>query len=205
MVLMDEPLGTLDKQLREQLQLEIRRIQRALGTTAVYVTHDQQEALTMSDRVAVFHEGRIRQIGTPEDLYERPQSIFVARFVGESNLFEGRVTSLAEETCSVVLDDGLAVEARMVDRLVVGERCALSLRPESITAASPSEAGDNLFTAPVTDVVYQGDHRRVQLTLSVRTELFLKVFAEPGRARLKVGDQATVRWSADDCLAFREA
>jgi len=106
LVLMDEPLGALDKQLREQMQYEIKHIHEHLGVTVVYVTHDQSEALTMSDRIAVFHDGVVRQLASPADLYERPESAFVAQFVGESNRLVGRVTAVNGRTCVVEVEGG---------------------------------------------------------------------------------------------------
>ena len=116
LVLMDEPLSALDKQLREQLQYEIKRLHHELGLTVVYVTHDQTEAMAMSDRVAVFHQGRIQQIDAPTTLYERPCNAFVAQFIGENNQLKGRVLSFDGERCSVLLDDGATVEAQSAAR-----------------------------------------------------------------------------------------
>ena len=101
LVLMDEPLGALDRRLREEMQLELRRIQHSLGITIVYVTHDQQEAMSMSSRVAVFHRGRIQQVAEPETLYEEPEKEFVARFIGDNNILRGRVCSIDSGVCDV--------------------------------------------------------------------------------------------------------
>jgi putative spermidine/putrescine transport system ATP-binding protein len=130
LILMDEPLGALDRQLREQMQLEIKHLQKRLGITAVYVTHDQQEALTMSDRIAVFHEGRIRQLGTPDELYERPANAFVAQFVGENNRLEGAMSHLVGSRCRVRLSDGTEVVAETAETIPTGSRVVLSVRPE---------------------------------------------------------------------------
>ncbi|GAA1028633.1 MULTISPECIES: ABC transporter ATP-binding protein [Amycolatopsis] len=138
-LLMDEPLGALDKKLRDQLQREIARMHRELGMTFLFVTHDQQEALTLSDRIAVFNDGRIEQVGTPEELYERPETLFVAQFIGESNalsLTPGEVT------------------------IVRPERLTLH------TAADPVPSGHQRASARVTDIVYVGDHTRIWLRYS---------------------------------------
>jgi putative spermidine/putrescine transport system ATP-binding protein len=111
LVLMDEPLGALDKQLREQMQYEIKHIHESLGVTVVYVTHDQTEALTMSDRVAVFNDGIIQQLSTPDELYERPQNSFVAQFIGENNKLNGKVIDIQGEECRVELGDGTQLKA----------------------------------------------------------------------------------------------
>ncbi len=115
LVLMDEPLGALDKQLREHMQYEIKHIHEHLGITVVYVTHDQSEALTMSNRIAVFDDGVIQQLATPEMLYEAPENAFVAQFIGENNTLTGSVTHLDGDTCSVALDGGGAVQALAIN------------------------------------------------------------------------------------------
>src|SRR5471030_3114367 len=131
-ILMDEPLGALDRKLRDQMQFEIKRIHRSVGTTFIYVTHDQSEALTMSDLVVLMHQGRIAQTGPPRELYCEPASVFVADFIGDSNLLNGRVTAIEDDTVMVALDAGAAI---MVPRrgnltLAPGRRVAVVLRPE---------------------------------------------------------------------------
>lgn len=122
LVLMDEPLGALDKQLRETLQFEITRLAHDLGITTVYVTHDQTEALTMSDRVAVFDDGRIQQLAPPDQLYEEPENSFVAQFIGENNTLLGKVSKIAGDQCEVTLDDGEIIDAKPVNVTEVGQR-----------------------------------------------------------------------------------
>src|SRR5580765_1559824 len=122
LILMDEPLGALDKQLREQMQLEIRQLHRRLGVTMVYVTHDQAEALTMSDRIAVFHRGKIQQLDRPAQLYEAPVNAFVARFIGENNRFDGSLQSVAGDRCSVRIADDACIEGSLAVPLQVGAR-----------------------------------------------------------------------------------
>src|SRR3990172_709971 len=129
LVLMDEPLGALDKQLREQMQYEIKHIHDRLGVTVVYVTHDQGEALTMSNRIAVFNDGVVQQLSSPDELYERPQNAFVAQFIGENNRLSGTVEKLANGKCTVKLDSGDKVEAAAVNVVGKGSRTLLSIRP----------------------------------------------------------------------------
>jgi putative spermidine/putrescine transport system ATP-binding protein len=129
LVLMDEPLGALDRQLREQMQYEIKRIHGSLGVTVVYVTHDQGEALTMSSRIAIFYNGRIQQVATPDEVYEQPQSIFVARFMGENNILVGKVRDIRGDVCSVELESGVMVRAKPVNVGGIGTGTSLSLRP----------------------------------------------------------------------------
>jgi len=132
LVLMDEPLGALDKQLREHMQYEIKHIHERLGVTVVYVTHDQSEALTMSDRVAVFDDGRIQQLAPPDDLYERPTNAFVAQFIGENNKLLGTVREVSDGKATVELDNGLKVSALAINCGAVGSRTMLSIRPERV-------------------------------------------------------------------------
>src|SRR5262252_3441305 len=132
LVLMDEPLGALDKQLREQMQLEIRRLHRELGVTMVYVTHDQSEALTMSDRIAVFRQGRIEQIGPPEAIYDEPANAFVARFIGENNRVVGTVVEVDGTRCAVRARGGAMLTGTCADRLAPGDEALVSVRPEQI-------------------------------------------------------------------------
>src|SRR5499427_7710271 len=132
LILMDEPLGALDKQLREQMQLEIRRLHRELGVTMVYVTHDQGEALTMSDRIAVFRQGRIEQIGAPEAIYDEPANAFVARFIGENNRVVGTVVEIDGTRCAVRARGGAMLTGTCADRLAPGDEALVSVRPEQI-------------------------------------------------------------------------
>lgn len=161
-VLMDEPLGALDKQLREQMQLDIRALHKRLGLTIVFVTHDQSEALTMSDRIAVFNKGRIEQIGTPRAIYDEPQTRFVAEFIGETNLIEGIVERMEGRNALVRLHDGQLVTAASTAQFNTGKKVFLSVRPERIELGTET-TGDNHFKTSVLDSVYQGDHLRVQL------------------------------------------
>ena len=134
LLLMDEPLGALDKKLRDQMQFEIKRIHRSVGTTFIYVTHDQSEALTMSDLVVLMHQGRIAQTGTPRELYSEPANVFVADFIGDSNLLNGRVTAVEDDTATVALDAGAAIAVPRRGNLshAPGKRVAVMLRPEDI-------------------------------------------------------------------------
>ena len=202
LVLMDEPLGALDKQLREEMQLEIKHIQRSLGITAVYVTHDQQEALTMSDRIAVFRDGQILQLDTPAELYMRPRSAFVAGFIGESNRLTGKVVAIEDGRCTVELQDGLRVAATSFDLAGIGSRALLTVRPERVTIDAAPDGSPNLFRARVEEVIYQGDHRRARLTLAGESNFMIKIPTSGSERELAVGEILPVRWSVEDCRAF---
>lgn len=160
-VLMDEPLGALDKQLREQMQLDIRALHQRLGLTIVFVTHDQAEALTMSDRIAVFNHGRIEQIGSPRDVYDRPATRFVAEFIGETNLVEGTVAARHGSNILIQLDNGKTIEA--ASSAEIGRRAVVSIRPERIVLTNSALTEANAWPTTVVDSIYQGDHLRVQL------------------------------------------
>jgi putative spermidine/putrescine transport system ATP-binding protein len=167
LVLMDEPLGALDKQLREHMQLELKELHRQLGVTFVYVTHDQGEALTMSDRVAVFNDGSIQQIDTVDRLYETPANRFVAGFVGDGTLLRGMVGSTDADAAEFVLPSGERLAGINVNGALPGTTAVASVRPERIEAhvAPPGDA-DNTLKAAVSDVIYFGDHLRLRCTLS---------------------------------------
>ena len=188
LVLMDEPLGALDKQLREHMQLEIKQLQRELGVTVVFVTHDQGEALTMSDRIAVFDRGRIQQIDSPANLYELPANNFVANFIGENNALEGVVEAVEGELCTVKLDGGPRLKAAMGNPLAEGSRTVLSVRPESIQLNIESLGCANRFGGYVRDIVYHGDHLRVRVELAGRKQLIVKAAAAQHKHRFSTGD-----------------
>ncbi|HKU99820.1 MAG TPA: ABC transporter ATP-binding protein, partial [Vineibacter sp.] len=142
LVLMDEPLGALDKRLREQMQLEIKQLHETMGITVVYVTHDQSEALTMSDRIAVFNDGVVQQIDRPDALYEHPVNSFVANFVGENNVLDGTVETSDKDYCRVALAGGGTVTARAVNISGAGASTSLSVRPERISIVSDGASSD---------------------------------------------------------------
>lgn len=161
-VLMDEPLGALDKQLREQMQLDIRELHKRLGLTIVFVTHDQSEALTMSDRIAVFNKGKIEQVGSPHDIYDRPATRFVADFIGETNLLHGKLMDSRDGHSTVLMNDGSTIRVG-ASGLAPGRDVLVSVRPERIRL-SDAACGTNEFPVRLTDSVYQGDHLRAHLS-----------------------------------------
>ena len=202
LVLMDEPLGALDKQLREQMQLEVKHIHDRLGLTFVYVTHDQSEALTISDRIAVFNKGRIEQLATPSLLYEAPNTVFVAQFLGETNRLSGVVRDVSEQCCSVDLDSGMTVLAYPVNQMKAGDLTDLCLRPEAIELDLRDQPLSNTFDAVVQERIYLGDHLRVRVRVRDRYDLFVSVQRKPGVALPDVGNACSVHWRFQDCRAF---
>jgi putative spermidine/putrescine transport system ATP-binding protein len=202
LVLMDEPLGALDKNLRERMQYEIKHIHENLGVTVVYVTHDQSEALTMSDKVAVFDDGRIQQLAPPDDLYERPENAFVAAFIGENNTLRGRVAAIEGDTCRVRLDDGSEIRALRVNVEGEGAQSTLSLRPERVRIDARDDQFDNVFEGQVKELIYLGDHIRVRVHLCGNDEFIVKVPNASGERRVKVGETLRLGWASQDCRAL---
>jgi putative spermidine/putrescine transport system ATP-binding protein len=204
LVLMDEPLGALDKQLREEMQLEIRHIHESLGVTVVYVTHDQAEALTMSDRIAVFHRGEVQQIDTPAALYERPRNAFVARFIGENNRLSGTLEQIADSACTVRLASGARIAARAVDRAAPGAAVIVSLRPERIALGgpAPAEGEINRLPATVRELIYLGDHIRARVELEGGESCMVKLPITQRGGALAEGARLDAVWRAEDGLAM---
>ena len=201
-VLMDEPLGALDKQLREHMQMEIKHLHQRLGVTVVYVTHDQGEALTMSDRVAVFHQGEIQQIAPPRTLYEEPKNTFVANFIGENNRLNGRLLSQSGERCVVELGRGEKVEALAVNVGQTGEPVTLSIRPERVSLNGSSDQCVNRFSGRVAEFIYLGDHVRVRLEVCGKTDFFVKQPIAELDPALAVGDVVPLGWQVEHVRAL---
>jgi len=202
LVLMDEPLGALDKQLREQMQYEIKHIHEQLGVTVVYVTHDQSEALTMSNRIAVFNDGVIQQLSTPEGLYEQPENAFVAQFIGENNRLTGTVEGRDGELCTVAMADGAKVQALAVNVTGDGALTTLSLRPERVVIEPEPGSVPNTFEAIVKELIYLGDHVRTRMQLLGDDEFIVKVSNGSGVRPLRAGVPVRVGWRAEDCRAL---
>ena len=206
LVLMDEPLGALDKQLRERMQFEIKRLHEELGITVVYVTHDQSEALTMSDRIAVFHHGRIQQIDTPDALYERPVNSFVAQFIGENNRIRGRVVRHAGDgCCAVALAEGHEVQALAVNAPPAGGDTLISLRPERAILNPAERQCPNTLPGRIVEIVYLGDHVRARADIPGTDDFTLKIPNSDGGPRLKPGDAVTIGWRTADARALDAA
>jgi putative spermidine/putrescine transport system ATP-binding protein len=199
LLLMDEPLGALDRALREQMKAEIRRLHRDLGITIVYVTHDQEEALTLSDRIALMHRGRIVQIGTPADLYDRPTNAFVAGFIGESSLIEGTVAHTGRiEHALLPTGGGPPLRAR-ASHLPEGARAVLLLRPERVAVHTDTPGGSGQ-PAEIVDSVYVGDVTRLTLRLQGGAALNVKYLNRTGVVLLEPGMRVHVTWDPHDAI-----
>lgn len=203
LVLMDEPLGALDKQLREKMQFEITHLAHRLGITVVYVTHDQTEALTMSDRVAVFNDGVIQQLAPPDELYEAPQNSFVAQFIGENNTLEGVVKEINNGIALVQLDDGELIDCKPVNVTKPGERTRVSIRPERVEFNKERlQEGAHLLKATVKEFIYMGDIFRTRLSVAGNDDFVIKSRNAPDQVRLEPGAQIEIGWLPDDCRAL---
>ena len=200
-VLMDEPLGALDKNLRESMQYEIKHIHESIGVTVVYVTHDQSEALTMSNRIAVFNDGKVQQLSSPDKLYEEPVNSFVAEFIGENNTFQGEVVDISNDKCKIKLETGDEILANPIRVKSKGEKSIVSLRPER-AIIDPEEKMDNKFTGKIEEVIYHGDHTRVRLNLLENKEFILKVPNSSARMDIKLGNDIKVGWNSFDARAL---
>ena len=198
LVLMDEPLGALDRRLREELQYEIRRIHADLGVTVLYVTHDQNEAMVMSDRVAVFRAGRIEQVASPEALYEEPERSFVARFIGENNRLAGRVVEVRNDICDVDVS-GRIIRALRVAPCGPGDRATLSIRPERVAIAPTPGLYTNEFDARLEDITFLGDHLRLRVDVCGRSDFIVKIPNMVGHGAVIEGDRIRIGWTPTDC------
>ncbi|MAI59190.1 MAG: spermidine/putrescine ABC transporter ATP-binding protein [Rhodobacteraceae bacterium] len=203
LVLMDEPLGALDKQLREKMQFEITDLAHRLGITVVYVTHDQTEALTMSDSVAVFNDGRIQQLAAPDTLYEAPENSFVAQFIGENNTMYGTVESISSDVAHVKLDAGDLIACKPVNVTSVGDRTCVSIRPERVELNKERlPEGAHTLTAEVLEFIYMGDVFRTRLRVGDNDNFIVKTRNSANQIRFAPGTNVQIGWSPADCRAL---
>ena len=203
LVLMDEPLGALDKQLREHMQFEIKHLHESLGITVVYVTHDQSEALTMSDRIAVFNDGRIQQLAPPSDLYERPDNSFVAQFIGENNKLPGTIEELSGDKALVKLATGELIDATPVNVRDKGQKTMVSIRPERVEfKPEMMPPGAHTISADVLEVIYMGDILRARLRVAGSDDFVMKMRNTLGQTKLTPGQKIKVGWHPQDARAL---
>ena len=199
-VLMDEPLGALDKNLRESMQYEIKHIHESIGVTVVYVTHDQSEALTMSNRIAVFNDGKVQQLSSPDKLYEEPQNSFVAEFIGENNRFDGEVLDVSNGVCKVKIGQGEML-ANPISVKSKGEKTTVSIRPER-ALINPKDKMDNNQKGKIEEVIYHGDHTRVRINLLGNSDFILKVPNSSQNLDIKLGNEISIGWNSQDARAL---
>jgi spermidine/putrescine transport system ATP-binding protein len=208
-LLLDEPLGALDLKLRKDLQLELRALQERLGVTFVYVTHDQEEALTMSDRIAVMHQGKVLQVGTATEIYERPACRFVADFIGETNFLQGEVVETEGARTRVKVADGLIVVGIAPREVTPGGKVTIAIRPEKVHLRRQPPPDDlNVFPVEVSRVVYAGPDTRVHLSLAGGHPFVARAqnngTAISGNGHYAPGEAAFLSWPAESAYVLAE-
>ena len=197
-LLLDEPLGALDLKLRKAMQLELKRIQKQVGITFVYVTHDQEEALTMSDRIAVMNEGNLLQVDTPEKIYEHPNNRFVANFIGETNFIDATADSISEDTLFLKFDDAFAIPAPITSKVKVGDQVILAVRPEKLTILKDQNEGASI-PGKIVETIYIGTDLRYEVQISKEKVLSVREQNSRGEnaIRYQPGDDVFVCWQRD--------
>jgi spermidine/putrescine transport system ATP-binding protein len=207
-LLLDEPLSALDLKLRKAMQFELKELQRQVGITFIFVTHDQEEAITMSDRIAVMSDGLVQQVGAPIEIYERPNNRFVADFIGETNFIEGVVAELSQDKTIVALDGGVKMEGRAVDGLAVGQQVTLAVRPEkiSIEAANSTSPDSAHVPAIIEEAVYIGTDTRYTARVADKYEVVARIqnvgHSIEANRPFKRGEQVYLSWATDTALVL---
>ncbi len=201
-ILMDEPLGALDKKLREEMQIELKRLHDKLNITALYVTHDQEEALTMSDRIVLLNGGKIEQIGTPNELYFDPCSLFAAQFLGDSNIIDGTVDS-AGKAVSVTTGTGERILCRTCDT-EKGKAVKIMVRPENVSIQSGEQSGENVNQMPaqMLDTISFGGVIKSYLKLADGNTIVVQELTKAGRPPKPPGSDVILAWSAQDTMVL---
>lgn len=196
LIVLDEPLGALDKNLREQMQDELRSLHREIGITMVFVTHDQTEALTLSDRIAVFNRGRVEQIDTPQGLYQAPKTAFVAGFIGENNLVAGVVTAMEAGKATILFSGGMAIEANAAPGLALGSNAVIAIRPEHVSVHPTGTP--TALRAKVVQSTYLGDFYRLNIEATGMGELKVKMPSSASDLP-PIGSEVGITLSSSEC------
>lgn len=202
LLLLDEPLGALDKHLRQKMQLEIKHIQQKVGITTISVTHDQEEALTMSDKVCIMNKGQLEQIDTPENIYQKPKSRFAAEFIGEINLIDGKIIETEGKLATVEIFNKKIVKAEMEepDQYLQGKAVSIALRPENIVVSKGEAKYDNNISVVVKEVIFVGDSLKVKVINKKEQEMIVKVDVEDSiKNLLTEGQEIILNWETDKC------
>jgi spermidine/putrescine transport system ATP-binding protein len=208
-LLLDEPLGAIDLKLRKEMQLELKALNKQLGTTFIYVTHDQEEALTMSDRIAVMDNAKVAQLGTPAEIYENPRTAFVAKFIGESNFFEGRVAEQSRGQCQIRQSGAGSFTVPSHPSLKEGRDVRIAVRPEWMDVFRPDAVppGENALVGTIRDIIYLGETMHVIVTVPSSGDVTVAVRNEGQLIKplaWKKGDAAAVAWLPEDCQIMEE-
>ena len=199
-LLMDEPLGALDRRLRATVQLELMELHRSVEVTILYVTHDQEEALTMSDRVGVLHAGRILQVGTPREIYDHPADAFVADFVGDSTVLSGKVRQVNASLCSIEIAGGLLVKGRATSGVTPGGDGRLIVRPEKITL--DTQGAESVPSGIIVHTLYLGDATRYRVQLDDGSSLLARAYNRADQPLYRVGERVFISWQPEDAIVL---
>ncbi len=201
-LLLDEPLGALDLKLREQMKVELKKLQAKVGTTFIYITHDQSEALVMSDRVAVMNRGRFEQVGTPQELYGKPSTPFVAQFVGDNNTWNGKVVESSGEEVVITTDEGYSFRAKSHTKCNSGCRVNLFLRPEAMRIEPRDTEGLNVFGVTVKSILFDGANSRLLTVTNEDHELIVTLPQNRKFDHIVPGDRISVGWHPESGICF---
>ncbi|WP_319543291.1 ABC transporter ATP-binding protein [uncultured Pseudodesulfovibrio sp.] len=201
-LLLDEPLGALDLKLREQMKVELKKLQAKVGTTFIYITHDQSEALVMSDRVAVMNKGRFEQVGTPQELYGKPATPFVAKFVGDNNIWSGKVTQQVGDHVLVSTDEGYSFRTKAHNSCGHGDRVDLFLRPEAMRIEPRNKEGLNTFNVIVKSILFDGANSRLLTVTKEDHELLVTLPQNRKFDYIEPGNEVTIGWHPDSGICF---
>lgn len=201
-LLLDEPLGALDLKLREQMKVELKKLQATVGTTFIYITHDQSEALVMSDKVAVMNRGRFEQIGTPQELYGNPETPFVARFVGDNNVWTGKATLCSGNEVTIQTDEGFTFNTFHQGSCKQGGAADLFLRPEALRIEPRQQEGLNLFKVRVKAILFDGANSRLLTVTPQEHELLVALPQNHRFDHIQTGDEITVGWHPESGICF---
>ena len=203
LVLMDEPLAALDKNLRQQMQYEIKKLHEMLGFTVIYVTHNQKEALTMSDRVAVLNQGQIQQIDTPKNIYQHPSNRFVAEFIGENNILKGKLQQIENNIAFIKVNNEI-IQACPNNINSSDSEVLVAIRPEKILIIAQEKDADNQFVAKISNIIYVGDHLRIYVNLlDGKSRFIIKQANYLPDNNYSKGDTIKIAWQIKDCLAIK--
>ena len=205
-LLLDEPLGALDLKLREQMKVELKKLQAEVGTTFVYITHDQSEALVMSDHVAVMNNGCFEQVDTPRNLYTHPKTPFVARFVGDNNAWNGTVSDFTDGLCTVTTADGRRFTTGLAEDLQIGAAVSFFIRPEAIIISPDNgPAHFNQLSVTIKSILFDGANSRLLATpMGGETELMIALPQNRQYDHLKIGDRVDIGWNAQSASCFKD-
>jgi spermidine/putrescine ABC transporter ATP-binding subunit len=203
LLLMDEPLGALDRRLREDMQFEIKRLQRQLGVTILYVTHDQEEALVMADRIAVLRAGRIEQLGSPEELYDGPANPFVADFIGQTNLIPGRILARTATCSTIGIDGGQDIQVTGgATSFAPGDRVQLGIRLERVTLGRPNGGGLARLGGVVRDSVFAGGAQLVHVEIAPDLIVRARIALDRASGRFAIGEAVAVAWADEHARLY---